>query len=385
MKRLYYEDSYTTCFDAEVTSCAAAQEGRWLVTLDQTAFYPEGGGQPYDTGVLGEAKVLEVHDKGGEVVHTTDRPVEVGSRVSGSIDWDRRLRHMQNHSGEHILSGIIHNRFGYDNVGFHMGSEAVTIDFNGTITPEGLREAEAEANRLVYENVPIQIEYPSPEALKMIDYRSKKELDGDVRIVTIPRGDVCACCGTHVKSSGAIGLIKTIGMINYKGGVRISMLCGKDALEDYEKRLQQVTDISHILSAKADLVAQAVEKLKQEAGEKDFLIGRLYQQIFAARSAGMPDSEEPLCLFEENLSSVQLRQFCTMLYEQGKGSVVAVCSRSGDSFQYALGSGKMDLRPVSKQLNQDLEGRGGGSSLMVQGIWCAGEDRIREAIMDIRL
>lgn len=383
MEKLYYEDSELREFEAEVRSCIPAADGRFLVTLSRTAFYPEGGGQPYDTGMLGNARVLEVHEKGEEILHTTDASLTPGTTVGGSIDWDRRFRHMQNHSGEHILSGLIHRRFGYDNVGFHMGSDAVTVDFNGVITAEQLLEVEAEANRLVFENVPVLDTYPTPEELKALDYRSKKELTGKVRIVTIPGGDVCACCGTHVKTAGAIGIIKTTGMINYKGGVRITMLCGKDALEDYEKRVRQVADISHLLSAKAEAVTDAVARLKEEAAQKDMTISRLYQQLFALKIASMPDGDGVLCLFEEGLSPVQLRQLCTMLYEQKKGRIVAVCSFRDSACQFALGSGTEDVRPVSKALNQRLNGRGGGSSLMVQGVWNAAEEEIRRALSEL--
>lgn len=382
MEKLYYRDSEQATFEAVVTTCTPTGQGSYLVTLNQTAFYPEGGGQPYDTGTLGEARVLEVHEKDGRILHTTDTPLEPGLAVTGNIDWHRRFSHMQNHSGEHILSGMIHRRFGYDNVGFHMGSDAVTVDFNGVITPEELLEVETAANQLIYDDVPIITTYPSREELHSMDYRSKKELSGEVRIVTIPGGDTCACCGTHVKTTGAIGIIKTTGMINYKGGVRISMLCGKDALDDYRKRQSQVTDISHLLSAKADAVTDAVAKLKAESAEKDMLINRLCQELFAAKTNALPDSDTPLCLFEENLNPVQLRQFCTMLYEQKKGSIVAVCSWNQTAFQFALGSGSLDVRQISKKLNQQLNGRGGGSSLMVQGLWNAPEDEIRKAVLE---
>lgn len=383
MKKRYYEDAYLTTFQATVTSCVTTSQGQSQITLDQTAFYPEGGGQPYDTGTLGGVHVLEVHEKNGQVIHTTDAPLEQGSLVTGMIDWDRRFAHMQNHSGEHILSGVIHRRFGYDNVGFHMGSDAVTVDFNGIITPGQLEEIEAEANRIVFADVPVAVTYPSAEELRALDYRSKKELSGEVRIVTIPGGDVCACCGTHVKTTGAVGIIKSVSMVNYKGGVRISMLCGWDAVADYGKRLNQVADISRMLSAKADAVTEAVAKLKAEAAEKDLLINQLYQQIFAGKTAALPDCDQPLCLFEENLTPVQLRQLCTMLYEKNKGSIVAVCSWNGTAYQFALGSGSVDVRPVSKLLNQQLNGRGGGSSLMVQGMWDAAEDQICKAVLGL--
>lgn len=383
MEKLYYEDSYLTDFQSTVISCTPTAGGKYQVVLDQTAFYPEGGGQPYDLGTLGDASVLEVHEKNGQVLHTTDLPLDQGSTVLGVIDWGRRFTHMQNHTGEHILSGIIHKRFGYDNVGFHMGTDAVTVDFNGVITPEQLAEIESEANSVVFANVPVITAYPSAEELRVLDYRSKKELSGDVRIVTIPDGDVCACCGTHVKATGAIGMIKTVGMIHYKGGVRISMLCGWDAIADYGKRQKQVADISHLLSAKADAVTDAVAKLKAEAAEKDLLINQLYQQLFAEKIAALPDQDQPLCLFEQKLTPVQLRQFCTMLYEQNKGSIVAVCSWNGTAYQFALGSGSMDVRTASKRFNQKLNGRGGGSSMMVQGIWNSTEEEIRRTVLGI--
>lgn len=383
MSKLYYENADTQEFEATVLTCQSSGDGGFEVTLNQTAFYPEGGGQPYDIGTLGETKVLEVHEKDGLVLHTTDRELQPGETVRGIIDWDRRFRYMQNHSGEHVFSGILNRRFGYDNVGFHMGTDAVTVDFNGVITPEELLLIEEEANRLIYKDVPIEILYPSRQELDELEYRSKKELTGVVRIVNIPDGDTCACCGTHVRRTGQIGMIKTTGMIHYKGGVRISMLCGMDALEDYGKRQNQVRDISHLLSAKVDLIVSAVEKLKTESGEKDLVIGRLYQQIFAVRIAAMTDREEPLVLFEEGLTPVQLRQFCTMLYEAGKGSIVAVCAGSGEGTTYALGSSRVDLRPVSKVLNRQLDGRGGGSSLMVQGIWNAKREQIEQAVMEL--
>lgn len=383
MEKLYYKDSEQTTFEAAVTTCTPTADGRYLITLDQTAFYPEGGGQPYDTGILGGARVLEVHEKDGKVLHTTDTPLEPGQAVTGHVDWHRRFSHMQNHSGEHILSGLIHRRFGYDNVGFHMGSDAVTVDFNGVISQEELLEVETAANRLIYDNVPIITTCPSQEELHSMDYRSKKELSGEVRIVTIPGGDICACCGTHVKTTGAIGIIKTTGMIHYKGGVRISMLCGEDALNDYRKRQSQVTEISHLLSAKADTVTDAVSKLNVESAKKDMLINRLYQDIFTGKANALPDSDAPLCLFEEDMNPVQLRQFCTLLYEQKKGNIVAVCSWNQNAFQFALGSNSLDARQISKELNRQLNGRGGGSSLMVQGIWNATEDEIRKAVLDL--
>lgn len=376
MEKLFYEDTYIKEFQAQVVSCQPGKKAMYEVVLDQTAFYPEGGGQPSDTGVLGGVKVLEVHEKDGRVVHYVDGPLEVGAVVKGELDWERRYSNMQHHSGEHLFSGLIHHHFGYDNVGFHMGQDEVTIDFNGPLTPEQVEEVEREANALIYDNVPVEITYPTAEELQKIDYRSKKELTGQVRIVEIPGGDVCACCGTHVRTTGEIGIIKITGLMNYKGGVRMSLLCGSRALKDYEKKQKLVTRISNLLSAKPDTIADAVEKLKADSGAKDARINQIYQKLFQFKVQVMPDSAEPLLVMEEDLNPVQLRQYCTILYEQGKGSVVLACSEEQGIWKYAIGSQVSDVRPISKKLNGLLHGRGGGSNLMAQGTFQAAREEI---------
>lgn len=378
MKRLYYESSYIKNFTASVTDCRERKDGRWEITLDQTAFFPEGGGQPWDTGTLGGADVLEVHERDGEVIHYTDRPLEAGSQVEGCLDWERRFDHMQGHSGEHILTGCIHRRFGYDNVGFHMGSEEITIDFNGLLTGEELDEMEREANEAIYRNLPVQILTPSPEELENMEYRSKKELSGQVRITVIPGVDVCACCGTHVEHTGEVGLIKVLGMIHYKGGVRISLLCGRKALLHTAKRQKQIASLSVLLAAKQDEVPAAVERLKAEKEKLEMELSRMRQAQTEAKAAALPERSGGLAVFEE-MDPVQLRRYCTLLYEGGKGDIVLACARRGDGCLYVLGSSKRDMRSFSKKLNGLLRGKGGGSSLMAQGTFQAEEEEIRRA------
>ena len=193
MNELFYKDSYMKEFDAIVLSCEKGKKG-YEIILDDTAFYPEGGGQPGDHGSLGNVKVLDVHRKEGRIIHYTDGPLEVGQKVHGIIDWERRFDLMQNHSGEHIYSGLVHKNFGYDNVGFHM-DDVVTVDFNGVMTWEEALDMERKANQLISENRETKILLPSPEELKEIPYRSKIELNDTVRIVEFPEGDICACCG----------------------------------------------------------------------------------------------------------------------------------------------------------------------------------------------
>ena len=375
--RLYYQYPYVKRFMCTVTDCRESKKGTWLVRLDQTAFYPEGGGQPSDRGTLGEASVLSVHEKNGAIDHEVDRPLAPGTMTEGIVDWQYRLDNMQQHTGEHILSGLIHSRFGYDNVGFHMGAEEVTVDFNGLLTKEDLVSLEDAANALIYENVGIRVFYPSEEERKSLDYRSKKELTGQVRIVEIPGGDICACCGTHVERTGEVGIIKIRGMIHYKGGVRISMLCGRRAVEDYRMRLDDMTELSVLLSAKLGWVPEAVKKLVEEKQNHEMRIGVLYRQLFALKAESYPESEKPLAIFEEGLSPAQLRQLATMLYEKEKGAVVGVFSPDGNGgFQYALGSSRFDMRSLSRAMNQKLNGRGGGSALMAQGTFRAEKTEI---------
>lgn len=378
--RLYYATPYVKTFMCTVESCVQNKKGTWDAVLNQTAFYPEGGGQPSDTGTLNGVKVLHVSEKGETIIHELEAPLEEGTLAEGVIDWQKRYDNMQQHTGEHIFSGLVHKHFGYDNVGFHMGTDEVTVDFNGVLTQEQLDDLEDEANQLIYDNVPVRVFYPSEEELAQLDYRSKKELTGVVRIVEIPGGDICACCGTHAETTGEVGIIKLRTMINYKGGVRISMLCGRRALVDYRERLKDEIRISNLLSAKLALVPEAVEKLKNEIQEKDFANGRLWQQLLEKKAESYPESNDILAVFEENLSPVQMRQLATMLYEKKKGKIAGVFSGKEEEqlYQYALGSSQADMRKLSKAMNGALNGRGGGSNLMAQGSFKASAAEIRE-------
>ena len=382
--RLYYQIPYVKSFMCTVEDCEESGKGTWLVTLNQTGFYPEGGGQPYDTGTLNGISVVSVHEKGEQVIHELAQPIEEGTLAEGIIDWQRRYDNMQLRTGEHILSGQVHKHFGYDNVGFHMGAEEVTVDFNGIIEPEDLDWLEDEANQLVYANVPVKVLYPSEEELRTMEYRSKKELSGLVRIVEVPGADVCACCGTHVENTGEVGIIKIRSMIHYKGGVRLSMLCGRRALLDYRDRLKDEARISNLLSAKLVQVPDAVEKLKNDSQDKDYLIGKLGSSLLALKAGQFPESAEPLIVFEEDLTPIQVRQYATLLYEQNKAGVAAVCSGNDrdSEYHYALGSSRMDMRALSKAMNSRLSGRGGGSSLMAQGTFRAAREAIEAAFQE---
>ena len=257
--------------------------------MDQTAFFPEGGGQYADTGSLGEAHVLDVQENDGVIFHRSDAPLLVGSRVEGKIDWSLRFMKMQQHTGEHIVSGLTHRRFGYQNVGFHLGSEDCTMDFNGEITKEQLREIEWEANHAVVRDLAVEVTYPDERTLETLAYRSKIEIEGQVRIVTIPGYDVCACCAPHVKTTGEIGQIRLTDVQRYKGGVRITMLCGVRALEDAQKKSDSTREISAMLCVKEDEISEGVSRLKEECAQWKMAYTQLRKEILTYRAKELLD------------------------------------------------------------------------------------------------
>lgn len=382
MNKLYYDSAYIKEFEAQVLSCQEGKKG-WEITLSATAFYPEGGGQPADTGILGDVRVTDVHEKDGQVVHYTDGPLPVGETVRGVIDWDRRFQHMQEHSGEHLVSGLIHQRFGYDNVGFHMGTDEVTIDFNGVLEWEDLMAIEEKANGMIWENLEISAVYPEKDELDAMEYRSKKELTGAVRIVSIPGGDVCACCGTHVERTGEIGLVKFLSMIHYKGGVRISLLCGKRAVEDYERKRDQVQKISVLLSARPGEIARAVEKLKEEEAKLQEKLVAAYDKLIASEVKGIKEGDGDIFILEPDFEAIQLRHLVNRLLEEKKGkTVLALGGAAEGSFLYVLGSRDGDMRQLSRELNGLLNGRGGGSAQMAQGTFFATKDQLQAILKE---
>jgi len=362
-QKLFYENMYLQHFSATVTGCEPAQD-RWHITLDATAFYPEGGGQPGDTGYLGSVRVLDTHSHGDEVIHITDGPIQPGEKIEGKIDWEPRFSRMQHHTGEHIVSGLIHRLYGYDNVGFHMGHDAVTLDLSGELSGADLEKVERLANEAVWKNIPIEISYPSPEALAALDYRSKKELSGDVRIVTVPEYDICACCGTHVHKTGEIGLIKLVNFQRYKGGIRIWMLCGGEALEDYTRKNKDVFAVSALLSAKPHEITPALEHILKERDGLKLELGLLQDRLFEYKAAAIEQGAFTI-QFEENLSPNELRKYCLALCERCE--TAAVFSGKDREWKYAIGSKNQDVRVLGKAFNGAFSGKGGGKPGLIQG------------------
>ena len=374
-RRLYYENAYQKEFTASVLDCRAAKKG-YHILLDQSAFYPEGGGQPSDIGFLNQVKVTEVHEKEGELLHYTEEPIEPGTTVQGKICWERRFDLMQQHSGEHMVSGLIHEAYGYDNVGFHMGSDVITIDFNGMLSEEQMAEIECKVNQKIWENTEVEITYPSGEELESLPYRSKKELTGQVRIVRFPGSDICACCGTHVARTGEIGMVKLLSVVRFREGVRMEMICGKRVLDYLNMVNEQNHRISVKLSAKAEKTAEAVNRLYDENYRLKGNVARMEVEIFEAEAAKMAGRGDVL-LFREGLEADAVRRL-TDAVMQSCGGRCALFSDNGDgSFKYAMGEIDGDLRQLTKEMNQSLNGRGGGKPFFVQGSVRATEEEIR--------
>ena len=372
--KLYYENAYTQGFTAVVQSCEAVKNG-FAVTLDRTAFYPEGGGQPADQGTLGEARVLDVHEKDGVVTHLCDRALSVGAEVGGRIDWARRFDHMQQHSGEHIISGLLCSTFHCDNVGFHMGADVVTIDYNAPITWEQALEVERRANAYIWADHPIRIWYPSAEELAALPYRSKKELTGAVRITEFPGADRCACCGTHVSSSGQVGLLKLLSCQKFRDGVRLELLCGQRALDCLAAGWEQARQIGQALSVKPQSAFAAVSRLQEELLSLKEKASRLEEADFAHVAAQYRGAGSVLHIAEP-LDGDGARRLCDAIAKAAGGRCAVFAGQDGD-YRYAVIENGGDLRQFIKDMNTALHGRGGGRDGFAQGSAACTAEEVR--------
>jgi len=359
--RLYYDDSYISEFDAQTVSCTETDRG-FEVVLNRSAFYPGGGGQPCDTGCIGGVRVSEAFVRGGDIVHITDTPVS--GNVRCEIDFDIRFRRMQNHTGEHIVSGLLCSTFGADNVGFHMGSEDVTLDINVEITKDDLRNIELLANRAIYENIPVNIFYPERDTLADLEFRSKKDFaeDETVRIVEICGYDRCACAATHVKSAGEIGIIKFIGMIRYKGGMRIHMLCGGDALDDVLAKCDALDDAARSLSVKPVEIPEAVERLEERLGAVKVECAGLKRTI-ATKTA---EHSESGIMFFDSFSAEALRIAVNEALRRFPNAA-AFSGNDKDGYTFVLASAAGEAVKILQKMKTALKISGGGKDAMVSG------------------
>ncbi len=382
-EELYYQDVHQTEFTAEVLSCSTDEKsGTFRAVLNRTAFFPEQGGQKADRGTLGDAKVLDVHMKAGIITHVLDRPLEPGTTVEGRVDWARRFDFMQQHTGEHVVSGLVHGRFGYDNVGFHLSETETTLDFNGPIDAEALKEIELEANRAIWADLPVKAGFPPEEVLKTLEYRSKLELTHDVRIVEIPGIDICACCAPHCERLSQIGIVKIIDVMNYKGGVRMHIACGQRALQDYGRKQDAVDAVSVLLSAKREEIADAVSKLQEKEKRAEAALNEAGRKLLEAYAAALPSPEESrhALLFAENADQNTMRRVMNCLTEQYEGLSGVFCGSDAGGYRFVLGSRNIDCKALAAELRK-AGFKCGGSEIFLQGSTGRSAEEIRKELL----
>lgn len=373
-ERLYEKDVHLRTFEARVLSCQAGRHG-FDVVLDRTAFYPEGGGQPGDQGTLDGVAVTDVHTVNGEIVHYLEKPLAVGATVTGVLNYERRFALMQQHSGEHIVSGLIFSHYGLHNVGFHMGRDAVTIDFDGFLTDEELQALELEANQAIWADLPVEVLWPNSEILAQLPYRSKKVIEGAVRLVRMGTVDLCACCGVHVARTGEIGIIKFLSSQRFHEGVRIEMLAGAPAYAHLAAVWQQNKTVSGQLSAKPLETAKVVSKLRGDLEEAKQRAAQLEEQLFAQRAQALRGAGNVLLIEDKPLRPDSLRRLADAI-QITCGGRCAVFAPTAEGYAYALGQPGGDLRALVKRMNQALSGRGGGKVEFAQGSVRASRDAI---------
>lgn len=364
-RRLYYENVYQKEFKAVVEACQKVGD-RFEVRLDQTCFYPEGGGQPCDLGFLDQVAVLDVQEKEGEIWHTVAEEMQIGQTTFGRIDWNRRFDLMQQHSGEHIVSGLIHGKYGMENVGFHLTTDQVVINVGGVLSMEQLREIERLANERIWANEETIIWVPDANELAQTAYRSKKALTGDVRLVRFPESDCCACCGTHVKRAGEIGLIRILSCQKHKGGVQVEMRCGGRALDYDVMCAEQNHKVGVALSVSEEGTAEAVRRLQEEIGALKMELSALQWKELQKKVQTYVNAGDVL-VFEDDLMPDRLCKLAVEIMEHCGGRCAAFSGDDESGYKYAIGENNGDVRALVKEMNASLNGRGGGKPFFAQG------------------
>lgn len=370
MVKLYDLDAYAKEFDAQVVSCEAVTYNKqdvYAVVLDQTLFFPEEGGQSPDKGMINGEEVIDVQIRKDIITHYVKASIEEGTIVHGEIDWAHRFSNMQQHSGEHIFSGIVHKEYGFNNVGFHLSDNIVTMDFDGVLTAEQIADVEYKVNEAIVKNVEITATFPSKEELAALSYRSKIEIDGAVRIVTVDGFDVCACCAPHVKRTGEIGMLKVMSVQNYKGGVRISMLCGFRALQALREKCDVVSALTNLLSTNQETIVERVGQMKDTVQELRIQLGEMKQNMMFAKAYDISAEEKDAILFEDDLDTPIMRNVVNGLASIHPGINAVFTGNDEEGYRFILGSNIQDCTAVAVNLREAFGAKCGGSATMIQG------------------
>ena len=378
-ERLFEKDAYCRSFSANVVSCEE-KDGSFFVVLDKTAFFPEGGGQAPDKGTINGVNVLDVQEKDGIVYHKTEKAFNSGDTVSCELDWELRFERMQSHAGEHIVSGVVHSLFGYDNVGFHMSEKTMTVDFSGPLTADDIAKVELESNKAIYKNAPITASYPTKDELAVADYRSKIEPRDGIRLITIEGVDCCACCAPHPSFTGEIGVIKIIDFCPHKKGTRIEMVAGINAFLDYSALHTSVKQVMNLLSAKRDSIAMSVEKLQETANNLKSENGKMSRKLALASLSPVAVNSCAYAI-NENMSYDDLRECANNLIENGTRKCILLSSADAESYIYVVSSAEKDVRSLVSELNSTFSGKGGGKDNYAQGkLSASSEDELKNFI-----
>ncbi len=367
-QRIFDTNSYIKEFYATVTKREKCENG-FRVLLDRTAFFPEGGGQKSDTGTLNGIFVSDVQDEHGEIYHYVSEPFAVGECVRGAIDWKKRFSRMQNHTGEHILSGLAYKKFGCKNVGFHLGDGFVTMDYDRMLTEKEISELERDANIAVTDDIPVHAWYP--ERLDGIVYRSKLDLKENVRIVDIPGIDTCACCAPHVRSTGEIGIIKILKSEKNRGGIRLTAKSGAWAIDEFNKYQHQANSIAALVSLPIEEADKGVQRLLDELKTAGYeLLHFKSESIIAAINAGsdkfvfVPDAE----LLKDGANALKQKY--------PDSDVGAFCGDDASGYRYMVLSS--DTERLKAKMFPFLSASGGGRNGMLQGMAHTSKERIAE-------
>lgn len=394
-EELYYDSAYIKEFEAKVISCAESEKGGYEIILDRTAFFPEQGGQSSDFGTISfdvDKKTVVSYvsiDKDRAIRHFCDCEIPEGTMVTGHIDWEHRFSNMQQHTGEHIFSGIVSSRYGFDNVGFHLSDSEVTMDYNGNLCADDIADIEMAVNRAIWENVDVVCRFPSQEELASIEYRSKKELAGDVRIVTVEGYDVCACCAPHVLKTGEIGILKVVSCQKYKQGVRVSILCGKRALEYIRKEHNIISELTGILTTSSDKIADSVKSRIEENNSIKSELSKARDELIQYEVAAIDKAQKDVFVvkgadFDQN----NMRKTVNTLAREHSGYCGIFAGSSSDGYRFIIttGSDNKDCNVLCAMLRSKYGAKGGGQPVMVQGSFQAAniEDVIGDCLSEIK-
>lgn len=376
---LYDNNPFQKNFQATVLSCVPADTG-YKVLLDQTVFFPEQGGQTSDIGTLGEGKVTDVQIENDEIVHYTDIPYTVGETVSGEIDWHHRFGNMQQHTGEHLFTGLAHNIYGAENVGFHLSDNTVTLDLNIELDLEKVRLIERLANEAIAADIPVKAFFPSQEEISSIEYRSKKEIEGAIRLVEIEGIDVCACCAPHVKTTGQVGMLKVVSFNKYKGGTRVYILCGLRALEDYNQKMDILSQTYQALNCKEEEIPEKVKGLLSDNKQQKYEISQIKAKILMEQIEKYPSEIVDVTIFSEDLDAKNMREGVNALVKKHTGLCCIFSGNDDDGYNFVIGSSTRDCGAIAHGLRELLGAKGGGSKQMAQGSIMATRSQIEQTL-----